>query len=174
MNLNRRMNNGCKKGNRKKKNISLIRACRNYRAIGKSPEPKGKTETTGNMPIYIIQKHAARRLHYDLRLEMGGVLKSWAIPKEPPTVPGIKRLAVQVEDHSIDYASFEGVIPEGLYGAGTVEIWDSGNFQPIEVEENKIVLSINGKRLKGKFCLIRTKFQENDKNWLFFKLKSKR
>jgi len=137
----------------------------------KSPEPTGKAKETTDMPIYVVQKHAARRLHYDLRLEMGGVLKSWAIPKEPPTVPGIKRLAVQVEDHPIDYATFEGVIPQGQYGAGTVEIWDSGNFEPIEVEENKIVISINGKRLKGEFCLVRTKFQGSDKNWLFFKRK---
>lgn len=151
----------------------ILEEYRKKRDFGKSPEPKGKTKTTGDMPLYVIQKHAARRLHYDLRLEMGGVLKSWAIPKEPPTVPGIRRLAVQVEDHPIDYASFEGVIPEGQYGAGTVEIWDSGNFEPIEVEENKIVLSINGKRLKGKFCLVRTKFQGSDKNWLFFKIKSK-
>ena len=151
----------------------ILEEYRKKRDFGKSPEPKGKTKITENMPLYVIQKHAAKRLHYDLRLEMGGVLKSWAIPKEPPTVPGIKRLAVQVEDHPIDYATFEGVIPEDQYGAGTVEIWDSGNFEPIEIEENKIVLSINGKRLKGKFCLVRTKFQENDKNWLFFKIKSK-
>jgi DNA ligase D-like protein (predicted 3'-phosphoesterase) len=141
------------------------------RNFQKSPEPKGKTKKITDAPIYVIQKHAARRLHYDFRLEIDGVLKSWAVPKEPPTVPGIKRLAVQVEDHPIDYASFEGVIPEGQYGAGTVEIWDSGSFEPIEVEENKIVISINGNRLKGEFCLVRTRFQGNDKNWLFFKRK---
>lgn len=119
------------------------------------------------MPIYVIQKHKARRLHYDLRLEIEGRLKSWAIPKEPPTLPGIKRLAVQVEDHSLDYATFEGVIPEGQYGAGKVEIWDNGSFELLEAGENKFVFFIHGKRLKGKFCLV--KFKKNGKNWLFFK-----
>ncbi|HID92892.1 MAG TPA: hypothetical protein EYP60_02240 [bacterium (Candidatus Stahlbacteria)] len=123
------------------------------------------------MPIFVIQKHYAKRLHYDLRLEIDGVLKSWAIPKEPPTATGVKRLAVQVEDHPIDYASFEGVIPEGQYGAGTVEIWDSGDFKLIEMEENKIVVLTNGKKLRGEFCLVRTRFKGDEKSWIFFKRK---
>jgi len=116
------------------------------------------------MGIYVIQKHSAKHLHYDLRLEMDGVLKSWAVPKEPPMVSGVKRLAVQVGDHPIKYASFEGVIPEG-YGAGIVEIWDRGSFELLSRERNKIVISIAGKKLKGVYVLVRF----NQRNWLFFK-----
>jgi len=117
--------------------------------------------------VYVIQKHDATRLHYDMRLEMDGVLKSWAIPKTPPTEKGIKRLAVQTEDHSIEYASFEGVIPEGNYGAGSVEIWDKGTYKIEENEKDKLVVHFNGKKLEGRYCLIRFKGQE--KNWLLFK-----
>lgn len=116
--------------------------------------------------IYVIQQHAATHLHYDLRLEMDGVLKSWAIPKEPPKDVGIKRLAIAVEDHDIEYANFEGVIPEGMYGAGTVKIWDKGSYELIERKEDKIVLNINGEKLKGKYCLIKLKKRDQ---WLFFK-----
>ena len=118
--------------------------------------------------IYVIQKHQASHLHWDLRLEMDGVLKSWAVPKEPPVKSGIRRLAVQVEDHPIEYANFEGVIPEGQYGAGIVEIWDKGTYRLIERTPDKIVFEIHGKRLKGKYCLLRFK---GEKNWLFFKKK---
>ncbi len=118
--------------------------------------------------IYVIQKHAATHLHYDLRLEMGGVLKSWAVPKEPPTSPGIRRLVVQVKDHPLDYANFEGTIPEGEYGAGEVEIWDKGTYKLIDRKENKLVININGSKLRGTYVLVRFKA---DKNWLFFKKK---
>jgi len=118
--------------------------------------------------IYVIQRHQASHLHWDLRLEMDGVLKSWAVPKEPPVKSGIRRLAVQVEDHPIEYANFEGVIPEGQYGAGIVEIWDKGTYRLIERTPDKIVFEIHGKRLKGKYCLLRFK---GEKNWLFFKKK---
>jgi DNA ligase D-like protein (predicted 3'-phosphoesterase) len=101
---------------------------------------------------------------------MDGVLKSWAVPKEPPTTPNVKRLAVQVEDHPLGYADFEGTIPEGQYGAGKVEIWDKGTYQLLERTENKIIFDLNGKKLKGTYCLIR--FKAN-KNWLFFKKKGK-
>ena len=117
--------------------------------------------------IYVIQKHNATRLHYDLRLEINDVLKSWAIPKTPPTEKGIRRLALQTEDHSIDYANFEGDIPEGDYGAGSVEIWDKGTFEIEENEKDKLVVHFNGKKLEGRYCLIRFKGQE--KNWLLFK-----
>lgn len=117
----------------------------------------------------MIHKHHARRLHYDLRLEWKGVAKSWAIPKMPSGKEGIKRLAVQVEDHSLEYMDFEGEIPEGQYGAGKVEIWDVGYWEPESVKEKKIVALIYGKKLKGRFMLLNFK----DKNWLFFKAKEK-
>jgi DNA ligase D-like protein (predicted 3'-phosphoesterase) len=132
------------------------------RNFGKTTEPKGDNK------IYVIQKHAATHLHYDLRLEMDGVLKSWAIPKEPPTMPGIRRLAVEVEDHPVEYANFEGTIPEGEYGAGTVEIWDRGTYRLLERKEDKLIVEINGNRLSGVYVLMRFK---DKKNWLFFKKK---
>jgi DNA ligase D-like protein (predicted 3'-phosphoesterase) len=98
---------------------------------------------------------------------MDGVLKSWAIPKEPPTKSGVKRLAVQVEDHALDYINFEGTIPEGMYGAGTVEIWDKGTYTLKTRKENKIEVTLQGSRLKGDYVLIRFR----NKNWLFFKKK---
>jgi len=137
------------------------------RDFEKTNEPKGNEKTSGGN-IYVIQKHQARRLHYDLRLEMNGVLKSWAIPKAPPTETGIKRLAVQVEDHPVEYANFEGTIPEGQYGAGTVDIWDKGHYFLKERDEDKLVFEIKGSKLKGDYCLVRFKGREN---WLFFKKK---
>jgi len=137
------------------------------RNFEKTSEPKGEIGM-GEGNIYVIQKHSAMHLHYDLRLEMSGVLKSWAIPKEPPIAFGIRRLAVQVEDHPIEYANFEGRIPEGEYGAGTVEIWDRGTYRLIDKKEDKLIVEINGGRLKGVYVLVRFKDQ---KNWLFFKKK---
>jgi DNA ligase D-like protein (predicted 3'-phosphoesterase) len=137
------------------------------RDFEKAKEPKGEVKIDdGN--VYVIQKHHARHLHYDLRLEMDGALKSWAIPKTPPTETGVKRLAVQVEDHPIDYANFEGMIPEGQYGAGTVEIWDKGEYVLKGKDEGKLVFEIRGNKLKGDYCLVRFKGR---KNWLFFKKK---
>jgi DNA ligase D-like protein (predicted 3'-phosphoesterase) len=118
--------------------------------------------------VYVIQKHQATRLHFDLRLEMDGVLRSWAVPKMPPAESGVRRLAVQVEDHPLEYASFEGVIPEGEYGAGTVEIWDQGRYVLKSKRENKWIIEIRGKRLRGVYCLVQFK---GEKNWLFFKKK---
>lgn len=137
------------------------------RSFEKTSEPKGELEM-GEGNIYVIQKHAATHLHYDLRLEMDGVLKSWAVPKEPPTTPNVRRLAVQVEDHPVEYANFEGTIPEGEYGAGNVEIWDRGTYQLIDRKEDKLIVEINGDKLKGIYVLVRFKDQ---KNWLFFKKK---
>jgi len=119
------------------------------------------------MPRFVVQKHAARRLHYDLRLELDGVLKSWAVPKGPPETSGVKRLAVAVEDHALDYIGFEGTIPEGQYGAGKVEIWDKGSFDLTKRTETVISLVFHGKRLEGDYRLIRIK----DKNWLIFTAK---
>ena len=137
------------------------------RDFKKTSEPKAKVKKS-KKPIYVIQEHHASHLHWDLRLEFDGVLKSWAVPKKPSKDPKVRRLAVQVEDHPIDYAKFEGTIPEGEYGAGKVKIWDKGNFETISKKANKIIFKINGKRLKGNYVLVKFK---PPKNWLFFKKK---
>ena len=118
------------------------------------------------MPRFVIQKHYASRLHYDLRLEMDGVLKSWAVPKEPSADTRVKRLAVQVEDHDLDYADFEGEIAEGQYGAGTVEIWDSGDYELLEASEGFLRFHLHGMRLRGPWKLVRTGYAPGNK-WLF-------
>ena len=123
-------------------------------------------------PVFVIQEHRATHLHYDFRLEMDGDLKSWAIPKEPTRDPKVKRLAIQVDDHKLGYENFEGIIPEGQYGAGPVKIWDKGSYELIERTGNKIVFNLNGKRLKGDFALVRFK-KAGPKNWLFFKTSKK-
>ena len=139
------------------------------RSLGKSNEPGGEVKvSSGQGGIYVIQRHQATRLHWDLRLEMEGVLKSWAVPKEPPTEKGVKRLAVQVEDHPLDYANFQGTIPKGEYGAGSVEIWDKGTYKLVSMKPKEIIFDIEGERLKGTYCLIQFK---EAKNWLFFKKK---
>jgi len=119
------------------------------------------------LPRFVIHKHAARTLHYDLRLELDDVLKSWAVPKGPPETSGVKRLAVAVDDHALDYIDFEGAIAEGQYGAGKVEIWDKGTFDLEKRTETTIAVVFHGGKLKGDYRLIRTK----DKNWLIFKIK---
>jgi len=117
------------------------------------------------MPKFVIQKHHAKQLHYDLRLEMDGVLKSWAVPKQPSTDSTVKRLAIQVEDHEIDYANFEGKIEEGQYGAGTVEIWDCGNYELVERSENLIRFHLFGERLRGSWKLVHTGYHPGNQ-WL--------
>lgn len=119
------------------------------------------------MPVFVIHKHAATHLHWDLRLSMNGVLKSWAVPKQPPAKKGTKRLAIQVEDHPLSYGKFEGTIPKGMYGAGKVSIWDKGTYKLLEKGKNKFVFALKGKKLKGKYCLIRFR---KPKQWLFFKI----
>jgi len=116
----------------------------------------------------VVQEHHARRLHYDLRLERDGVLKSWAVPKGPPETSGDRRLAVQVEDHPLEYGKFEGTIPEGQYGAGTVKIWDKGLYESIAWGENKIEFIIKGEKLEGRYVLVKFK-KAGEKNWLLFK-----
>jgi DNA ligase D-like protein (predicted 3'-phosphoesterase) len=144
-----------------------LKEYRGKRNLEKTTEPKGDAAgETEN--VYVVQKHAATHLHYDLRLGMDGVLKSWAVPKEPPAKRGIKRLAVQVEDHPSSYADFQGTIPEGEYGAGSVEIWDRGTYKLLDRKEDKLFMEINGEKLKGHYVLIRLK---DKKNWLFFKTK---
>ena len=151
--------------------IMSLKSHRDKRDFSKTPEPKGEIAVTDKKRgIYVIQEHHATHLHWDLRLEMGGVLRSWAVPKEPPLEAGVRRLAVPVEDHPLDYATFEGTISEGQYGAGKVIIWDKGTYEPVSISEGKIVFNVFGERLKGEYCLIRTKFQGKD-SWLFFKTK---
>jgi bifunctional non-homologous end joining protein LigD len=122
-----------------------------------------------DMPLFVVHEHHARRLHFDFRLEMEGVLKSWAVPKGPSLDPSDKRLAIMVEDHPLDYGSFEGTIPEGEYGAGTVAIWDRGTYLLINgtIAGGKMELHLEGKKLKGAFVM--TKMKGKEKEWLLIK-----
>ena len=145
---------------------------RKFTGKEKTTEPKGKVKKSKSKnPIFVIHKHNASHLHWDLRLEMGGVLKSWAVPKSPPEEKGIKRLAVQVEDHPLQYATFKGTIPEGHYGAGTVEIWDKGTYELKTKDEKKIEFKLNGKHLKGMYVLVKTHYgNKPEKSWLWFRV----
>ena len=147
-------------------------AKRNFRA---TKEPRGKTAAAGGHR-FVVQEHDARRLHYDFRLEMDGVLKSWAVPRGPSLVPGEKRLAVAVEDHPLDYANFEGSIPEGQYGAGAVIVWDRGDWSPIGDAQKgyangSLDFELHGEKLNGRWHLVRMRKRRNDKrdNWLLIK-----
>ena len=150
---------------------------RKKRDFRHTPEPRGGKRRNADELRYVIQKHAARRLHYDFRLELDGTLKSWAVPNEPSTDPSVKRLAVHVEDHPLDYAKFEGVIPEGHYGAGKVEIWDEGVWRPqgdarTGYRKGHMAFVLEGKRLHGAWDLVRMRPKEGEKgkdNWLLIK-----
>jgi len=152
------------------------------RSFAETPEPTGG-KNTANELRFVIQKHAASRLHYDFRLEMDGVLKSWAVPKGPSTDPAVKRLAMMVEDHPYDYRDFEGIIPKGQYGGGTVIVWDEGTYEPIEETETKkgqeklllkqlksgsLKFRLHGQKLNGEFALVHTRGQ-GDNAWLLIK-----
>ena len=137
------------------------------RDFSKTNEPKNNKKTEKD-PIFVVQEHHSKRLHYDLRLERQGVLKSWAVPKGIPLQKNLKRLAVEVEDHPLDYAKFEGTIPKGEYGAGTVKIWDKGNFETKNWENDIIEFLPKGQKMNGKYILVRLK-KGNQKNWLLFK-----
>jgi DNA ligase D-like protein (predicted 3'-phosphoesterase) len=138
------------------------------RKFEKTPEPKGEVLETGKSR-FVIHDHYAQKAghHHDFRLEMEGVLKSWAVPKLMPEEKGIKRLAISVEDHPTSYYNFTGTIPKGEYGAGEVKIFDKGNYRLIEKDENKIVVELKGKKLKGFYALIKLKGKKNQ--WLIFK-----
>jgi len=154
------------------------------RKFDETTEPKGKAKKSKDKLIFVIQRHAASRLHYDFRLEMKGVLKSWAVPKGPSLDPKDKRLAMMVEDHPYDYKDFEGNIPEGNYGAGQVEVWDSGTYEPLdqtsklsnekellkELKAGSLKFILHGKKLKGEFALVKMKNAENNA-WLLIKHK---
>lgn len=158
--------------------LETYRVKRDFR---KTPEPPAQAGEAGSDTLFVIQKHAARNLHYDLRLESDGVLKSWAVPKGPSLNPRDKRLAVATEDHPLSYADFEGVIPRGEYGAGTVEIWDRGIFVNLKPkgdgnsitankDEGLIEVWLEGEKLKGGFALVRTRGGRNE-TWLLVKMK---
>jgi bifunctional non-homologous end joining protein LigD len=152
---------------------SGLQAYRRKRDFSRTPEPSGKGRKTRGNLVYSFQLHEASHLHYDLRLQEGSVLKSWAVPKGPPSGPGERRLAVETEDHPLDYAFFEGTIPEGEYGAGTVRVWDRGTYEPVETSPGKRVVRIRGRKLKGTFVLVKIRAKEGQKdiNWLFFRAK---
>ncbi len=143
------------------------------RKFTKTPEPKGQIKIKG-ANRFVVQKHQASHLHYDFRLELPDqinkgsiVLKSWAVPKGVPRISGVKHLAVQVEDHPVDYVNFRGIIPPGQYGAGKVEIWDKGKFKLLEQTPKSLKFELKGKKLKGVYVL--AQFTEQKKNWLIFK-----
>jgi len=119
--------------------------------------------------IFVIHEHFASHHHFDLRLEMDGVLKSWAVPKQVPALIGEKNLAVEVEDHPLEYSSFEGEIPEGMYGAGRVSIWDSGTYRLLERTEKKIVIDLAGKQRSGPYVLLQFKEEDGRRFWLLFR-----
>jgi len=155
---------------------------RSKRDFGRTPEPSGAREPAGEHPLFVIQKHDASHLHYDFRLEVDGVLKSWAVPKGPSTDPRDKRLAVPTEDHPLEYAAFEGVIPEGEYGGGTVIVWDAGRYRNLKRKEGREVpmeetlddghveIWLEGKKLKGGYALVRTGTGD-DRRWLLVKMR---
>ena len=153
---------------------------RDKRDFNQTPEPVGEKLPSAKKSVFVIQKHDARNLHYDLRLEHGGVLKSWAVPKGPSMDPMVKRLAVPTEDHPMGYLDFEGVIPKGNYGAGTVIVWDIGLYRNLKgddvdlgrnLDEGHATIWLEGAKLRGGFALIRTKRGGKRPQWLFFKMK---
>src|SRR5215831_285020 len=128
-----------------------LREYRRKRDPTKTPEPFAGKEKAGKRPIFVVQRHDARRLHYDFRLELGGALASWAVPKGIPLEPGARALAVHVEDHPLEYAGFAGEIPSGQYGAGTVEVWDHGTYELLEEKRNgQLTFELDGRRLHGR------------------------
>src|SRR5687767_12909827 len=134
-----------------------------------TPEPFGG-KSKGKAPIFVVQRHDARRLHYDFRLERDGALASWAVPKGIPLEAGERHLAVHVEDHPLEYATFEGEIPAGQYGAGTVEIWDSGTYELLEEKKDGgLTVRLDGTRLHGLWALVPARLDGDPKNWLIIK-----
>ena len=140
---------------------------RRKRDPAKTTEPFSSRQSRKRLPTFVVQRHDARRLHYDFRLERDGVLASWAVPKGVPLEPGVRALAVHVEDHPLDYGGFEGEIPKGQYGAGTVEIWDSGTYELVEEKaDGGLTVRLHGKRLDGTWTLIPAHLDGKEQNWL--------
>ena len=155
---------------------------RKKRNFAKTPEPAGRLHARGRRHACVVQKHSASHLHYDFRLEIGGVLVSWAVPKGPSMNPRQKRLALKTEDHPLEYATFEGVIPEGEYGAGVVMVWDKGGYRPqhdesieAQLASGKIDIVLSGVKLRGGFSLIQTASRagrmHREDAWLLIKQK---
>jgi len=165
------------------KKTTKLAEYRRKRDFTRTTEPRGTARKKAHALAYVIQKHAASHLHYDLRLELDGVMKSWAVPKGPSLDPAVKRLAMQVEDHPIDYNAFEGTIPKGEYGGGTVMIWDRGTYtyggddtdDPVEglrqgYAKGDFKVVLKGKRLKGSWVLVRTRRGDPKRaQWLLIK-----
>src|SRR3954462_10847937 len=138
----------------------------------KTPEPFGAKRGHAAAPIFVVQRHDARRLHYDFRLERNGALASWAVPKGVPLEPGQQALAVHVEDHPLDYATFEGEIPAGQYGAGTVEVWDHGTYELVEEKKNGgLTVRLKGERLEGPWAAVPAHLNGDARNWLIVRKK---
>lgn len=154
------------------------------RNMDATPEPSssGSEKSSGDRPVFVIHKHDASNLHYDFRLEIEGALKSWVLPKGPSTDPSQKRLAIPTEDHPMEYADFEGVIPEGQYGAGTVMVWDRGTYKNINMEDDHTVpmsegyktgnigVDLDGEKIKGGYALFKPSSNNLDGNWLLIKM----
>ena len=165
-----------------KNTLATYRKKRNFKKTSEPSGVKKKVAKKSQDKIFVIHKHNASHLHYDVRIEVGGVLKSWAVPKGVPKKISEKHLAIQTEDHPYDYAKFHGTIPEGNYGAGTVEIWDSGTYRNIKTHDGKLVpmkecltrgtveIFMSGKKLHGPYALIRTNFRGKP-SWLMIKMK---
>jgi DNA ligase D-like protein (predicted 3'-phosphoesterase) len=161
-----------------------LRAYRSKRDLGRSGEPSGDRSHPGRQPAFVVQKHSARSLHYDFRLEADGVLKSWSVPKGPSADPAVKRLAVPTEDHPLDYENFEGVIPRGDYGAGAVIVWDTGTYDnrtkdsgghavPVAdaIERGHVSFDLHGTKLRGGYSLTRIPGRRDERGpvWLLVK-----
>src|SRR5205814_4886967 len=158
--------------------MSKLEEYRRKRRFDLTPEPSGKGAQATFESTFVVQKHAARRLHYDFRLAINGTLKSWAVPKGPSLSSADKRLAVQTEDHPLEYGGFEGKIPEGSYGAGTVMVWDRGTFTVEgtldarkQLEREEIKFNLNGEKLRGSFVLVKLRHSEKGNEWLMMKHK---
>lgn len=164
-------------------NDEKLKSYRAKRDFRRTAEPQGASSSSSSKgPLFVIQKHDASNLHYDFRLEVDGVLKSWAVPKGPSTDPSVKRLAMPTEDHPLEYGDFEGVIPEDEYGAGTVLVWDTGPYRnlraekeddglsmPESLEDGKVEVWLEGKKLQGGYALVRTS-SGDDERWLLIKM----
>jgi DNA ligase D-like protein (predicted 3'-phosphoesterase) len=163
---------------------NVLKRYRDSRDFSRSGEPRGGLKASGKAPVFVIQKHDASTLHYDFRLEVDGVLKSWAVPKGPSTDPENKQLAIETEDHPLDYADFEGTIPADEYGGGTVQVWDAGSYSNLKTddegneevamadahEDGHLTVWLEGKKLHGGYSLTRFRVEGSKAQWLLVKM----